>query len=143
MTDRWAVWIAGWAIAFSFLVSAPAIAESIDGRVTVVDFPFEDINLLYVESRGEFTVEMRTPHVWVSGTNFWVGDGAVAVKLESSTSKGLVFQNSIKLEHGHVFKKGEKIAVLPGYKLAKDLKPGDVYLKFPNVFVVPKNTDGK
>jgi hypothetical protein len=135
----WAVVMMGW-LSFG---AGLARAESIDGRVTVVDFPFEDINLLYVESRGEFTVEMRTPHVWVSGTNFWVGDGKVAVKLESSTSKGIVFQNSIKLENGYVFKKGEKIEVLPGYELAKDLKPGDVYLKFPNVFVLPPEKNPK
>ncbi|WP_425614651.1 hypothetical protein NA78x_004525 [Anatilimnocola sp. NA78] len=118
-------------------------AQSIDGRVVVVDFPFEDIHLEFVESKGEFAVNLKATSVYVSGTDFYVGDGKVAVKLESSTSKGIVFQGQTKLEHGFKFNKGEIITLLPGYKQAADLKPGDVYLKLPLVFQEPKKPSEK
>ena len=124
------------------MFSAPVQAESIDGRVVVVDFPFEDIQLKYVESRGGFAVHVNAKSVYVSGTKFYVGDGTVAVKLESTASKGIVFQGVTKLEHGFKFNKGEIITLLPGHKKASELKPGDVYLKLPLVFQEPKKASG-
>ena len=62
------------------------------------------------------SVELRTPTASVRGTNFYVGDGRVAVPLQVITGRGIVFQGKTELEQGFQFRKGSAVKVLPGYK---------------------------
>ncbi|QDU29889.1 hypothetical protein ETAA8_50050 [Anatilimnocola aggregata] len=134
MGSRFLLLLSAAVISFAATSTTQALAESIDGRVVVVDFPFEDFHLEWVESKGSFSIHVKAKSVYVSGHKFYVGDGTVAVRLESDNRRGIVFQGQTELDHGYKFKKGEIITLLPGYKQAADLKPGDTYLILPLVF---------
>jgi hypothetical protein len=112
-------------------------AHAIDARIVQVRLPDEDVTVSYFESNPVFTVELRAKSASVEGVTFFVGNGGVAVELRAHPSDGLFFQGE-KLPHGHVFKKGSTVKVLPGYKSPADLAPGTVYVHLPGVtFQVP------
>jgi hypothetical protein len=116
-----------------------AQAESIDGRVIRVRMPIEDVVVNYVETKGGMSILLRADkgaEFW--GQKFYVGDGQTAVLMEV-TEQGILFQGKPIVEHGSHFKKNADIQVLPGYKKASELKPGDVYVILPAIgFVLPK-----
>lgn len=60
---------------------------------------------------------------------------AMALRGESidGRDRGIVFQGRTKLAHGSKFQKWSSVEVLPGYKRAVDLVPGDVYVVLPAV----------
>lgn len=102
------------AIIFAMLL-ASARAESIDGRVTQVALPVEDIHVSYVEAKGAVYVKLDARTASVGGTRFYVGDGKIAVELEARSSKGIFFQGRDDLlPQGSVIAKYSVIDVLPG-----------------------------
>lgn len=113
--------------------------ESVDGRVLQVMLPNEDVTLYYNETKGGMSMELRTPSASVSGTKFYIGDGQVAVEMRVHSTDGIVFQGKTKLAQGFMFKKYAVVEVLPGYKRAGELAPGDIYITLPAVnFQLPK-----
>lgn len=115
----------------------PATART-DTRVTRMLLPNDDVHVSYVESDRVFTVELRAKGILVEGVTLYFGNGEVAVELKADPSKGFLFQGK-ELAHGHVFRKGSTVKVLPGYKRPADLPPGSVYVELPGVtFVVPE-----
>lgn len=111
---------------------APARGDGIDGRVTRVTLPAQDVTLLYIEARAVFTVQLKTERASVEGQRLYVGDGEVAIELVAHPTDG-IFLQGVKYRHGDQFKKGSAIKVRPGHKKASELKPGDVYVVLPGV----------
>lgn len=116
----------------ALLVLPIAHAELIDGRVTQVRLPPEDITLHYIESKGAFTVKLETINASVEGVKMYVGDGTVAVELIAHATDGIFLQGK-NLLHGEKLKKGSTIELQPGYKMASDLSPGCVYVTLPGL----------
>ncbi len=106
-------------------------AESIDGRVIQTKL-WQDITLYYLESRGGFTVELRTQYASVQGQKLYIGDGDIALELSAHPTKGIFLQGE-SLKQGDEIKKNAKIKVKPGFKRASELSPGDVYVTLPAV----------
>ncbi len=118
-----------------------AAVESIDGRVVQVVLPIDDVTLSYVETKGGMSVELKTSTASVMGTKFFVGDGVVAVELVAHPLNGIFFQGATKLTSGFKFEKYSVVEVLPGYRRASELGPGDVYITLPAVtFKTPPKT---
>lgn len=115
----------GWAV-------APVQGESIDGRVLQVCLPNEDVVLTYVEAREVFTVKLEAVSASIEGQRFYIGDGQVAVELVAHPSNGVFLQGQ-SLKSGHTFKRGGTVQVKPGYKKAKELLPGSIYVILPTV----------
>lgn len=110
-----------------------------DSRVTQIRFPDEDIVLSYGERAPVFVVGLTTASAALEAPLVYIGDGEVALPLRADESKGIFFQGDIPLKSGDKFGKGSTVEVRPGFKWAKDLKPGDVYVILPGVkFVRPK-----
>lgn len=110
-----------------------------DSRVTKITFPAEDVVLSYGERAPVFVVGLTTASAALEAPRVYIGDGEVALQLRADESKGIFFQGDIPLKSGHKFEKGSTVEVRPGFKWAKDLKPGDVYVILPGVkFVRPK-----
>jgi hypothetical protein len=104
--------------------------NAVDGRVVQIELPLEDIVISYVESPSGMLVELTARTTSVRGTKFYVGDGKIALELKVEHPRGIVFQGRDDLVgHGSGFKKYSVIDVLPGFKQASDLGPGDVYVK--------------
>ncbi|MGC4002074.1 MAG: hypothetical protein QM811_02550 [Pirellulales bacterium] len=122
----------------SITVSAQAQGPILDTRIISVRMPQEDLTLCYFEGSPSMGIELTSLSASIRGNRFYVGDGEIALLLDASQSR-LTFQGTADgIAHGHVFKKGAKLQVLPGYKQVTDLKPGDVYLEFPGItFVLP------
>lgn len=113
-------------------------ADSIDGSVTQIELPPEDVTLFYVERKGGFTVKMETDTAAVEGQKFYIGDGKIAIDLIAHPSKG-IFLQGVHYRQGEKFKKGSAIKVRPGYKKASTLRPGDIYVTLPAVlFKLPE-----
>ena len=123
-------------VVFVTLLSLPALpsvrGDSIDGRVTQVHLPAEDVTLYYIEAKGAFTVKLETKNASVEGQKLYVGDGRVAVELVAHTTDGIFLQGT-NLRQGHQIKNGSTLKVRPGYKKASDLLPGSVYVTLPGV----------
>jgi hypothetical protein len=120
------------------LLTSPARGESIDGRVVQVRLPAEDFTLFYVETKGGMTIELRGATASFTGTKFLVGDGEIALPLEVDPGRGIVFQKANRLRQGFEFKNTGTIRMLPGWRRAVDLKPGEIYVTLPGVrFVRP------
>jgi hypothetical protein len=119
------------ALASTLVMPPQAESESIDGRVVQVQLPLEDATLLYVEMKGGMAIELKTATASFRGTKFFLGD--VAVPMQVVPTRGIVFQGKTKLEQGFQFTEKTVVKVLPGYKRAVDLAPGDVYVILPGV----------
>lgn len=103
--------------------------DAIDARVVQVELPLADVGVQYVESASGMVVELNAGNASVRGTKFYIGDGTVALELKVDHPRGIVFQGREDwIEHGSRFKKYSVIEVLPGYRQASDLEPGDVYV---------------
>lgn len=124
------------------LVLFPAhslLGEAIDGGVIQVRMPVEDVTLLYWESRGGMTLELEAESASIQARKLYLGDGEIAVELVVEPLKGIVFQGETVLSQGFQFKRDSVVDVLPGYKKASDLAPGDIYVTLPAVtFKMPK-----
>lgn len=111
---------------------------TIDGRVVQITLPARDIVLSYNESREVFTVELKTEFASAEAASMYVGDGEVALELRADPTNGIFLQGDY-LPHGTEIKKQAVIQVKPGYKLATELGPGDVYVKLKGVhFKLPQ-----
>lgn len=120
-------------VALLGLAALPSVrGDTIDGRVTQVHLPAEDITLYYIEAKGAFTVKLETKHATVEGQTLYVGDGRVAVELIAHATDGIFLQGT-NLRQGDQFRKGSTLKVRPGYKKASDLAPGSVYVILPGV----------
>jgi hypothetical protein len=107
-------------------------AESIHSGVVQVRLPREDLTLLFVEARGGMTVCLKGVESQVEGRRLFLGDGRVAVALEATTA-GILFQGRTGLNQGFRFRVGSVVRLLPGYRKAAELKPGDVYVTLPGI----------
>jgi hypothetical protein len=126
-------------VAVLALIPLTSYGGSIDGRVLQVEMPFEDVTVMYIETKGGMAVQLQAPSASVQGTKFYVGDGKVAVELAVIARRGIVFQGKTVLKQGDKFRKESEVKVLPGYKKASELAPGDIYVTLPGVtFKVPE-----
>lgn len=114
-------------------VTIPPETVSIDGRVVRVELPPADVSLSYVETKGGMAIKLAAGAASVQGSKFFVGDGVVAVPLEVVPGRGIVLQGKTVLLHGHEFKRDSTVTVLPGFRKASDLRPGDVYVTLPGL----------
>lgn len=125
-------------MAFCALLVSPInlVDDRISSRVVQVCLPVEDVQLSYNEG-DPFTVELKSPNASIEGIKFFIGDGQVALELKADPTDGILFQGK-KLPHGYVFKTLAIVKVEPGFKKAKDLPPGTIYVKLPGVeFKIP------
>lgn len=130
------------AIAITGAVFTSVRAEErseIDANVVQIQLPPEDVTLYYLEMKGGMAIELRTESSSIIGKKFYVGDGVVATELVAHNTRGIMFQKKTELHQGFVFKKNSTVIVLPEYKHASELQPGDVYVILPNVdFKLPR-----
>lgn len=116
------------------------IWSSADGRVIHFRLPKEDIGIDYVERLPVFLVNLRTKDAEIEAQDLYIGDGDVAIPLQAHQSKGIFMQGDIQLKSGDRFEKGSKIKLKKGFKTAKELKPGEIYVILPGVtFERPKD----
>ncbi len=126
------------ALVLALFSPVSAVADTVDGRVLQVQLPREDVTLFYIEARSGFTVKMKTETAAVEGQKLYIGDGKVAIDLVAHSTQGIYLQG-VKYRQGDQFKNGATIKVLPGFRNAAELKPGDVYVTLPGVaFELPE-----
>ncbi len=106
--------------------------ETIDGRVIQVQLSNHDVSVAYMERKGGFTVELETKESSIEGPRMYLGDGTLAIELVAHPTDGIFLQGE-KLQQGDKIKAGSTIQVKAGFKKVSELKPGEVYVKLPNV----------
>lgn len=107
-------------------------ADTIDGRVVQITLPSEDYSVIYTETKGGMSFELRGKTSSIQGQRLYVGNGTIAVLLEAHPSDGVIFQGQIDA-NGLKFTKGSVIQVKPGFKKATELQPGDIYVTLLNI----------
>lgn len=109
------------------------ISSDADGRVIHVRLPNEDIGISYAERFPVFVVNLTTKHAEIEAQDLYIGDGSVAAPMTAHQSHGIFLLGDIPLKSGDRFKKGSTIKLKKGFKSAKDLKPGEIYVILPGI----------